>query len=86
MASNHGTNELNFFFKVFCSLKHFIENLQSPPDLSSSSQESSEAKNVRMDAKSLYDSVMEALKAPDLTHERNTVLHVALQGDYRLPE
>ena len=31
-------------------------------------------------------SILEALKAPDLTMDRNTVLHIALTSEFRLPE
>ena len=29
---------------------------------------------------------MEALKAPDLTMERNTVMHIAMLDEFRFPE
>jgi len=82
MARNHSSRELNFFFKVLRQLKsnnNYLEHETKKKTLE-------KRKEGIIDNRELELQAIEALKAPDLSTERNTVLHIALSNAFRLPE
>ena len=82
MARNHSSQELNFFFKVLRRLKR----KNSYGEYETNNNSSEERKEGSQDCRVLELSAAAALKAPDLTKERNTALHIALSNVFRFPE